>query len=72
MLYWRVKTESHKEVAMVTAHITLTDQESAALGAIAEQVGKSRDELIREAVRQLVTEFRHNHRRELLRQARGM
>ncbi|MBM4081391.1 MAG: CopG family transcriptional regulator, partial [Planctomycetes bacterium] len=44
----------------------------AALGAIAEQVGKSRDELIREAVRQLVTEFRHNHRRELLRQARGM
>lgn len=57
---------------MVTASITLTDQESAALRAIAEEAGKSEDELIPEAVRQLVTQFRHGHRREQLQQARGM
>ena len=57
---------------MVTAQITLTDQEGAALRALAEQAGKSEDELLLEAVRQLVTQFRHNHRRELLQQARGM
>jgi predicted transcriptional regulator len=57
---------------MVTAQITLTDQESMALRAIAQQLGKTEDELIREAVEQFITQFRQAHRRALLEQARGM
>lgn len=57
---------------MVTTHITLTDQESATLHLIAQQTGKTQDELIYEAVQQFITQFRQIHRRALLWQARGI
>jgi len=57
---------------MQTDHITLTDQESKALRAIAQQTGRTQDELIREAVEQLIAQFHHSDRRALLVQARGM
>lgn len=57
---------------MVTTHITLTDQESAMLHLIAQQTGKTQDELIYEAVQQFITQIRQIHRHALLRQARGM
>ena len=57
---------------MVTTYIALTDQESSTLHLIAQQTGKTEDELIREAVQQFITQFRQIHRCVLLQQARGM
>lgn len=53
---------------MVVAQVSLTDEESEALQALAERTGKTRDELLREVVAQ----SRQQDRLALLRQARGM
>jgi hypothetical protein len=57
---------------MATAHVTLTEQESATLSAIALEIGKTPDELIHEAVAQFLLRSRQSHRATLLRQACGM
>jgi hypothetical protein len=56
----------------VIARITLDEQSSAALRAIARQAGKTPDEMIREAVEQLIRRHQQTDRGALLRQARGM
>jgi predicted transcriptional regulator len=56
----------------MTAQITLSEQESRMLRAIAQQTGRTEDELLREAVEQYIRQFRQAHRRGLLQQARGM
>jgi hypothetical protein len=57
---------------MPTAQIVLTEEETTALRLIAQQTGKTEDELIREAVGRFLDELRQPHRRALLQQARGM
>jgi predicted transcriptional regulator len=57
---------------MVVAQVSLTDEESEALQALAERTGKTRDELLREVVVQLVAQSRQQDRLALLRQAKGM
>jgi hypothetical protein len=52
--------------------ITLTEQEQVSLRAIAQQTGKTPDELLHEAVTQFLTHFQQTRRRALLQQARGM
>ncbi|MBP1468208.1 hypothetical protein EYB53_021030 [Candidatus Chloroploca sp. M-50] len=56
----------------MTTSITLTEQEETALQTIAQQTGKTPDELLREAVEQLLVQYQQTHRRALLQQARGM
>ena len=55
---------------MSSTAITLTEQSS--LRAIAQQTGKTPDELLHEAVAQYLAQFQQTHRRALLQQARGM
>jgi hypothetical protein len=57
---------------MPTAQIVLTEEETTALRFIAQQTGKTEDELIHEAVGRFLDESRQPHRRALLQQARGM
>ncbi len=57
---------------MATAEIQLTDQETAALHALAERTGKTPDTLLHEAVAQLLSQAQHENRLRLLQQARGM
>ncbi len=57
---------------MATAEIQLTDQETAALHALAERTGKTPDTLLHEAVTQLLSQAQHEDRLKLLQQARGM
>ena len=57
---------------MTTAQIALTDAEDRALAEIAVQTGKSRDELVREALGQYVIRFRPPERLSLLRRGRGL
>jgi lipase chaperone LimK len=57
---------------MVTTSITLTEQEETAIRTIAQQTGKTPDELLREAVEQLLVQYQQTYRRALLQQARGM
>ena len=57
---------------MPTAQITLDDAEDRALSALAAQTGKSRDELLHEAVGQYLIRFRPLDRLQLLRQGRGL
>ena len=57
---------------MATKHDILTDQQQEALHVIAQQTGKSEDELVRQAVEQLINQFRWDIRRAMLQQARGM
>lgn len=57
---------------MATNHIILTDEQQAELQVIAQQTGKSEDELVREAVEQLISQFRWEVRRAMIQQARGM
>jgi Arc/MetJ-type ribon-helix-helix transcriptional regulator len=54
------------------AQVTLTDAESKSLRTLAERTGKSQDELLREAVRQLLAQSRQDDRLRLLQQARGI
>ena len=57
---------------MATVHIHLTNQENESLLAIAQQTGKTQDELLREAINQLISQFDQEDRRALLQQARGI
>ena len=57
---------------MPTAQITLTEQERTTLNWIAQQTGKTEDELIHQAIEQFLEESWKTHRRTLLQQARGM
>jgi hypothetical protein len=57
---------------MPTAQIVLTEEETTALRLIAQQTGKTEDELIHEAVGRFLDESRQPPRRTLLQQARGM
>ena len=57
---------------MDSTAITLTEQEQISLRAIAEQTGKTPEELLHEAVAQFLAQFQQTRRRALLQQARGM
>jgi hypothetical protein len=57
---------------MVSTAITLTEQEQLSLRAIAQQTGKTQDELLHEAVMQFLAQFQQTRRRALLQQARGI
>jgi len=57
---------------MVSTAITLTEQEQLSLCAIAQQTGKTQDELLHEAVMQFLAQFQQTRRRALLQQARGI
>ena len=57
---------------MITASITLCDEEEKALRAIAEESGKTPDELVREVVEQFLAEHQLEYRRTLRKQAYGM
>ena len=57
---------------MATASIQLTDQESEALNTLAQQTGKTPDELLHEAVTRMLVQAQATTRLALLRQARGI
>jgi hypothetical protein len=56
----------------MTTRISLTDEERKALCLIAEQTGKAEDELLHEAVEQLIRRYEQAHRAGMLQQAVGM
>jgi len=57
---------------MGSTAITLTEQEQLSLRAIAQQTGKTPEELLHEAVAQFLSQFQQTRRRALLQQGRGM
>ena len=57
---------------MAIAGLHLTEQEEIALETMAQHLGKTPDELVHDAVKQLIAEFQSEDRLSLLRQARGM
>ncbi len=57
---------------MATLEINLTDQENNSLLNIARQTGKSQDELLRDAINHLISQFHQQDRRVLLQRARGI
>ena len=57
---------------MVTTSVSLTEQENAALADMAQQAGKSRDELLREAIEQYLSRHQSPQRKALMQQARGL
>lgn len=57
---------------MAILHIDLTDQENDSLLTIARQTGKSQDELLREAIHDLISQFQQQDRQALLQNARGI
>ncbi len=57
---------------MTAAQITLTDAADQALSELAEQSGKTRDDLLREAVEQFLVRHRAQDRLRSLRQGRGL
>ncbi|HKI35989.1 MAG TPA: ribbon-helix-helix domain-containing protein [Gemmataceae bacterium] len=57
---------------MTTAHVPLTETEDRALAEIAAQTGKTRGDLLREAVSQYLNRFPPRDRLNLLRQGRGL
>ncbi len=56
---------------MITS-INLTEEEAAALRTMAQQMGKTFDELLHEAVVHLLMQYQQSDRRARLQQARGM
>lgn len=50
----------------------MTEQEQMALETMAQRMGKTSDELVHDAVKQLIAQFQSENRLNLLRQARGM
>ncbi len=56
---------------MITS-INLTEEEAATLRTMAQQMGKTFDELLHEAVVQLLMQYQQSDRRARLQQARGM
>ena len=57
---------------MAIAALHLTEQEQTALESMAQRLGKTPDELVHDAVKQLIAQFQSEDRLSLLRQARGM
>lgn len=57
---------------MAIAGLHLTTQEQTALETMAQCLGKTPDELVHDAVKQLIAQFQSEDRLGLLRQARGM
>ena len=57
---------------MAIAELHLTEQEQTALATIAQRMGKTPDEVVHDAVKQLIAQFQSEDRLGLLRQARGM
>jgi hypothetical protein len=57
---------------MAIAGLNLTEQEQTALETMAQRTGKTPDELVHDAVKQLIAQFQYEDRLSLLRQARGM
>jgi hypothetical protein len=57
---------------MAIAGLHLTEQEQTALDTLAQRLGKTPDELVHDAVKQLIAQFQAEDRLSLLRQARGM
>ena len=57
---------------MAVVGLNLTEQEHTALETIAQCTGKTPDELVHDAVKQLIAQFQYEDRLSLLRQARGM
>ena len=57
---------------MAIAGLHLTEQEQTVLETMAQRLGKTPDELVHDAVKQLIAQFQSADRLSLLRQARGM
>jgi hypothetical protein len=57
---------------MIGTELNLTEEERSALQEISRLTGKTEDELIREAVGQLITEFQNENRITLLQKAKGI
>ena len=57
---------------MAIAGLHLTEHEQAALETMAQHLGKTPEELVHDAVKQLIAQFQSEDRLSLLRQARGM
>ena len=57
---------------MAIAGLQLTEQEQIALETMAQRLGKTPDEIVHDAVKQLIAQFQSEDRLSLLRQARGM
>lgn len=57
---------------MAITALHLTEQEQTDLETVAKRMGKTSDELVRDAVKQLITQFQGEDRLSLLRQGRGM
>jgi hypothetical protein len=57
---------------MAIAGLHLTEQEQTALETMAQRLGKTPDEIVYDAVKQLIAQFQAEDRLSLLRQARGM
>jgi len=57
---------------MAIAGLHLTDQEQTALETMAQRAGKTPEELVQDAIKQLIAQFQSEDRLRLLQQARGM
>ena len=57
---------------MALAGLHLTEQEQPALETMAQRAGKTPDELVHDAIKQLIERFQSEDRLHLLQQARGM
>ncbi len=57
---------------MIETELNLTEQERSALQEISQRTGKTENELIREAVGQLINGFQVENRLVLMQQARGI
>ena len=57
---------------MIGTELNLTEKERSALQEISRLTGKSEDELIHEAVGQLIAEFQNENRLALMQKAKGI
>jgi hypothetical protein len=57
---------------MAIAGLHLTEQEQTIIETMAQRLGKTPDEIVHDAVKQLIAQFQAEDRLSLLRQARGM
>lgn len=57
---------------MTTAQITLSESQSQAIQALGQSTGKSQEEVLHQAIEQLLAQHRVENRLAALRQARGI